>query len=186
MRPYRIGPSSGSRVCACCSRRSTGSLATRRRLPSGVRGARQLGARSLSPRSTLGGREVRHRLRPRRPLDRRAALLEDVGRRLVGSRADSDSESGICDSRLLHRLLPFMPAQMQQPDRSELITASHVGRSLQTVVRTATARGVEPLVVSTRTSKSSTSRADALIRCGSESVRCGSSCGHVARCIAVR
>ena len=54
--------------------------AHRRRLPNGVRGAGQLAARRLSPSSTLGRREVRYRSRPRRPLVRRRALVEDARR----------------------------------------------------------------------------------------------------------
>ena len=80
MRPYRIGPSSGSRVCACSSRRSTGSRALRRRLPD--RRAPSAAARpraALPARSPLGRREVRNSLELRLDGDRDVRLFRCEG-----------------------------------------------------------------------------------------------------------
>ena len=80
-----------------------GVSAPRRRLPVGVRRARQLAARGLAPSSPLGRREVRHRLRPGRALARRCALVEDV--RLGRSRARRMIRVELPDVRVhvLHR-----------------------------------------------------------------------------------
>jgi len=89
IRPYRIGPSSGRRVCACCSRKIDRVPAQRRRLPGRMGGARQLGACRLTARRTLGRRRVRHRSRPRRRLDCRYTLVEDARRRCRLGRRDA-------------------------------------------------------------------------------------------------
>ena len=106
MRPYRIGPSSGSRVCACSSRSSTGSLRPGAGSQLGVRRARQLAARRLAPCGTLGRREVRQRPRPRRPATRPLALVDAVG----FVRSDCKLRLGVSRARalLLHRPPPFV------------------------------------------------------------------------------
>ena len=121
MRQYRIGPSSGSRVCACCSRRSIGSL----RLGAGSQAAcaeRGNSARAAFPRAarsagvkyaTAFGCEGLSTAGPR------SSRMCVAGSSEAAAESDSNGSATPCSPSLA----PFHARATTRP--SERITASH-------------------------------------------------------------